>query len=289
MIPGCWRSTLPHFWPPPRRPGPPLDGAGAPGSAAARPACSPARPLPQTVGRDKGRTGGGEASGRPAGTPAMRSSRVPAGGAAACARVQRDWASLEGQGVGAAPAHLPSHPPLQGSRWAELWGGGLSGELGREPFLHSRPCRSWRPEKAVRGTRHLRLLCHSSTQRSWPLRFRAAGDMSTNSREEVTPALGPRHVTTVTFTLCTCQWGCRCLPRLVHFHIQQTFPRAPPHALRQHWAGGSSLMPMTQPCPGWAKPTDLRTGVQGGVGERRDCRADTLMDTPENPGVGRGL
>lgn len=183
----------------------------------------------------------------------------------------------------------PATHPCKGAGGLSSGGGGLSGELGREPFLHSRPCRSWRPEKAVRGTRHLRLLCHSSTQRSWPLRFRAAGDMSTNSREEVTPALGPRHVTTVTFTLCTCQWGCRCLPRLVHFHIQQTFPRAPPHALRQHWAGGSSLMPMTQPCPGWAKPTDLRTGVQGGVGERRDCRADTLMDTPENPGVGRGL
>lgn len=49
--------------------------------------------LPQTAGRDKGRTGGGggASSGPPAGTPARRTSRFPEGGAAGLrARVRRE-------------------------------------------------------------------------------------------------------------------------------------------------------------------------------------------------------
>lgn len=169
--PGCSESALPPFWVPPQRPGPPLDGAGAPGSALARPACSRLSAAADGgPGQRKDRRGRRRVERAARGDPCKADLSLPRRGSRCPAR-PRSAGAVEpgGAGVRAAPAHLRYHPPLQGSRWAEPSGASLG-------TWSTRP--SFRQGPVGGSTCQVRFRCHSFADHC--PRFWAARDTTGN-------------------------------------------------------------------------------------------------------------
>lgn len=155
---GCWQSPLPGFWAPPRRPRPPLDGAGAPAGPGRAPPAATLRGCRRPWARTKegpGRAGGGAAV-RRAGGP-----QGPLQGGAAASRPRAARVEgLGGHGVGAAPPHLPATQPCKEAGGLSSPGGSL-GSCSASPSFTKGPRWSWRLEKAGRVPCQLRLLCCS--------------------------------------------------------------------------------------------------------------------------------